>query len=833
MSGAERLRDLRAEIGRIGYSAIVENYVFSDVFASPSRDRSVPLAVFTHTPPSYRNAAFAAVVEPKGRNPEQIASEHRALGAPLLFVIEGDDVRAWQVRAEGGPRLVAETATREQLRNLFTQRREAWGPRSIQRAKSAGQIDQSYQLHFVDLGLLPAIEGEIHAKLDRLLRETLIEANDARTNLRSLDEGSLFRVVFRLLAAKILHDRSHQLSRTWASDDIGSVLDAISRYYDLPLLSPHRGSSEHAVFSAAWQHLRTGINFQNISADDLAFVYENTLVTPETREKYGTHSTPWQVVEYVVNRLHLANHSPEHLRIYEPCAGAAVFLVSTLRHLREALPLEWTDQQRHNFLVERLSGDDVDPFAVEAAKLSLILADYPNHNGWRIGEVDLFETNVLPSRMHGNNVIVCNPPFEAFPAVDRDRYPITRTTHLKPAAVLNAALDAHPLALGFVMPRAFLRERQFLTERRRVESLYGSIELVELPDKTFRESESGAALLIAREPRPPAPPLIKLRSTEVADRDRLRFLRSGKPTDQRELERAAGDEPTGDLWLPRLKALWDYLEPYPRLETKLRASRGLEWTYDQRNAYSLEPRPGFQEGLHKVRGSAQFIPARTVYLDYRREFVRRGYGQPWAQPKLIVSAGRRGRGGWRISAFLDAKGLLFSQQFYGMWPVKPASLDEWLTLCAVLNGPLASAYLATQAPEKGHRILAVERIPIPRNLPIGVAELVSEYISKATTADLLQDEKAMKTTLERIDAAVLAAYNLPPRFERELLEFFRGSERPTVHNWAHWFPEHFAPFIPLQEYLSDEYKTATRPWIQEVFTPLPPEDAAALLRVLE
>ena len=832
MSGAERLRDLRDEIGRIGYSAIVEDYVFSDVFASPSRDRSVPLAVFTHTPPSYRNAAFAAV-ESKGRSPEQIASEHRALGAPLLFVIEGDDVRAWQVRAEGGPRLIEHTATREQLRNLFAQRREAWGPRSIQRAKSVGQIDQSYQLHFVDLGLLPAIEEEIHAKLDRLLRETLAEADDARTNLRSLDQGSLFRVVFRLLAAKILHDRSHQLSRAWTSDDIGSVLDAISRYYDLPLLSPRRGSSEHTAFSAAWKRLRAGINFQNISADDLAYVYENTLVTPETRKKYGTHSTPWQVVEYIVGRLHLGVHSLEHLRIYEPCAGAAVFLVSALRHLREALPLEWTDQQRHNFLVERLSGDDVDPFAVEAAKLSLILADYPNHNGWRIGEVDLFEADVLPSRMHGNNVIICNPPFEAFPAVDRDNYPITRTTHLKPVAVLNAALDAHPLALGFVMPRAFLRERQFLAERRRVESLYGSIELVELPDKTFRESESGAALLIAREPRPPAPPLIKLRSTEVADRDRLRFLRSGEPTDQRNLERAVSHEPTGDLWLPRLKALWDYLEPYPRLETTLRASRGLEWTYDQTEAYSLEPRPGFRRGFHNVRGSVQFIPARTVYLDYRREFVRRGYGQPWEQPKLVVSAGRRGRGGWRVSAFLDADGLLFSQQFYGMWPVRSASLEELLALCAVLNGPLASAYLATQSPEDRYRKSAVGRIPIPRNLSVKVAELVSDYISQATTLGLLQDEEATKSTLERIDAAVLAAYDLPPRLERELLEFFRGSERPTVHNWAHWFPEHFAPFIPLHEYLSDEYKAATRPWIQEVFTPLPPEDAAALLRFLK
>lgn len=833
MSAAERLRDLREEIGRIGYSAIVEDYVFSDVFASPSRDRTVPLAVFTHTPPSYRNAAFAVVADPKGRSPEQIASEHRALGAPLLFVIEGDDVRAWQVRAEGGPRLVARAATQDQLRNLFAQRREAWGPRSIQRAKSVGQIDRSYQLDFVDLGLLPVIEGEIHAKLDRLLRDTLAEADDARAGPRTVDERSLFRVVFRLLAAKILHDRSHELAKAWSPDDTGSVLDDISRYYDLPLLSPRRGSSEHAIFSAAWKRLRAGINFQNISADDLAFVYENTLVTPETREKYGTHSTPWQVVEYVVGRLHLGDHPREHLRIYEPCAGAAVFLVSALRHLREALPLEWTDQERHNFLVKRLSGDEVDPFAVEVAKLSLILADYPNHNGWQINEVNLFKADILSSRMREHNVIVCNPPFEAFPEEDRHRYPIARATHLKPAAVLNAALDAHPRALGFVMPRAFLRERQFLAERRRVEKLYGSIELVELPDKTFRESESGAALLIAREPRPLAPPLIKLRSTEVADRDRLRFLRTGEPTVQRELVRAATDEPEGDLWLPRLKALWDYLERYPRLEAKLRPSRGLEWTYNQRKAYSLEPRQGFRRGVRNVQGSKQFVPDQPVYLDYRRECVRRGYGQPWDQPKLIVSASRRGRSGWRASAALDTKGLLFSQQFYGLWPVNDASQDELLAFCAVLNGPLASAYLATQSPEERYRKSAVGSIPLPPCVPVGVAELVSEYISKIAAAAPLQDGNAANDILMRIDAAILAAYDLPPRLEHELLEFFRGSVRPTVHEWRHWFPPNFESFIPLHRYLSDEYRVATSGWVLDVFKPLPEAEAAALREFLD
>ena len=40
-------------------------------------------------------------------------------------------------------------------------------------------------------------------------------------------------------------------------------------------------------------------------------------------------------------------------------------------------------------------------------------------------------------------------------------------------------------------------------------------------------------------------------------------------------------------------------------------------------------------------------------------------------------------------------------------------------------------------------------------------------------------------------------------------------------------PENFAPYIPLHEYLSPQYQTATTPWVQKVFAPLPPEEAEA------
>ena len=158
--------------------------------------------------------------------------------------------------------------------------------------------------------------------------------------------------------------------------------------------------------------------------------------------------------------------------------------VSALRHLRDSLPVDWNDQKRHKFLIHHLAGDEIEPFACEVAMLSLILADYPNHNGWHIKETDLFEEGVLEERMKMHNVILCNPPFEAFNKNDENRYSITKSTKQKPIAVLNAALNSHPLALGFLLPRSFIIGKKYAEQRRRIGELYSTIELVEVPEGT-------------------------------------------------------------------------------------------------------------------------------------------------------------------------------------------------------------------------------------------------------------------------------------------------------------------------------------------------------------
>src|SRR3546814_18799868 len=89
-------------------------------------------------------------------------------------------------------------------------------------------------------------------------------------------------------------------------------------------------------------------------------IFHLTRRTVRARKHFGTHSTPRQLAEYAITRLELHRYKPDDLSVYEPFAGAGTFLVSALRHMRDLLPVDWSDQQRHDFLVGRLAGDEID-----------------------------------------------------------------------------------------------------------------------------------------------------------------------------------------------------------------------------------------------------------------------------------------------------------------------------------------------------------------------------------------------------------------------------------------------------------------------------------------
>ena len=816
---------------KLGYGkTVARNYRYADILESTAPLRTVALAVFTDTPFSYRNAAFGVLDD--CADPERQVLSHRALGAPIWLCIQGDRVEVWNTKGPNGA--VRETAyALDALDDLFTVKADMWSPDRIHRAKSAGLWDAPEQLSFFEHGLIKAIETCTQQRLDRIITRTL---KTLATPLRAaaLDYRRAYRACFYYVAAKIILDRQHPVAKDWPVDDAQGILNAISAHYRLGYATePGKGIARQRLDSA-WDALRNDVSFANISADDLAFVYENTLVSPETRKELGTHSTPRAVAEFLVSRLNLGRWGKDVPKIYEPFCGAGVLLVAALSKIRTQLPRDWSESQRHAFLVKRLRGADVDPFACEVASLSLILADYPSSNGWDIQTTDLFEDGAIASQLDPGMIVICNPPFESFIPLERRRYPAAASTSVrKPIHVLSAVLDRKPTALAFVMPHALIGDSQYATLRQRIEREFAHIEFVSLPDRVFVQSDFESALLVAREPRPERKQsVVTVQSATVTDQTRDYFL-SGchrPPFRKREIW-STPIQAAGQLWIPELAELWEYLAHYPKLGFIAEFHRGLEWqSGHQTQAVSRSQRSGFKPGVHSSANLRQFLTVVPAYLDCRRENLRgNAMKYPWDRPKVIVNAARKSRGAWRLAATRDTEGLVVSQQLAGCWSKHDG--EAWLyAIEALLNSPLASAFVGIFDSRKRFRLEVLEDVPLPRHLDPAAWMPYVEEVERLTNAEnpfRRQESASLTAALLRLDAAVLAAYELPARLERQLLAYFRGASRPVDGTFA-GYPNEGGMARTLAEILERRFENSRGSWVSDVFQPLPKSERDAV-----
>lgn len=823
------LRKIEAALDRLGYASDrrLRDYGFADVLSPGGEARAVDLAVFTQLPESFRSAAFGVIAG--AVDPAQAIMERRALGAPVFLAIDPTgEVGVWAVEARAPPRLL-ERVTLDQIDDLFARHADSWCPQALHRAKAQGAARGSYQSDFVDLGLLPAIESEVQVKLQRVLAEVidLLAAPDAGPEL----QRAAFRTTFRLLAAKILSDRLHPDASNWALDDVRCVLAGIETYYHLPVLSQGADVVDPAMAAAAWAAFQGAVNLRNISADSLAFVYENTLVTADTRKMFGTHGTPRAVAEYVLDAIDLAQFDIDTMRVVEPFAGAGIFLVAALRQMRDQLPADWSAERRHGYLTARLAGAELDVFACEVATLSLILADYPNANGWKIQPRDLFTDGALAEVLTGATVVLCNPPFEDFDKDERAAYPAAfARSPSKGIVALEAVLDAGPQALGFVLPRGVLLQKQYAKVRQRLAATFEEIELVALPDRIFEKATYPSALIIAKGRRNNDLRSVRLTAREVRDSDREAFLSTNAVSASRSLTRDAGQ---GRLWVGALDEVWSYLESGPRLGGQAEIYRGLQWRV-QRDGARPRPGPDLKPGVFKPSASlSPFEILATTFLDFDPAAVLYPgpLSRPWDRPKVLINNQRSSRGPWRLAGAFDETGLAASQQFTALWPTGGFS---GRALAAIINGPMANAYVTEHTTDHDFTNAMLATLPLPARLDHPGLDLAVKAYEQALVEEyrLLHatDEARLNRLLMEIDAIVLRGYDLPPRLERRVLDFFNGFERPVRHDFPGWFPPDFRGYMPLHEWLGQAHRANLGAWVTKVFKPVPQDEVEALAR---
>ncbi|MEQ9244936.1 MAG: SAM-dependent DNA methyltransferase, partial [Nitratireductor sp.] len=276
-------------------------------------------------------------------------------------------------------------------------------------------------------------------------------------------------------------------------------------------------------------------------------------------------------------------------------------------------------------------------------------------------------------------------------------------------------------------------------------------------------------------------------------------------------------------------------ERFPRLGEMADVYRGLKW-WKQGSGVSKSPRESFAPGVFKPADSlAQFCLRNFVYLNMSPEAAMfpGPLSRGWDRPKVLTNVARLSRGPWRMAAASDRSGLVASQGFFGIWPTSDELPLEALE--AILNGPLANAFLTERASNQHFTNELLKLLPMPKRGLGRVVEAVKRYraacgVSGAETLQAAESDGVPNSLLIEIDAEVLRAYDLPPRVERRLLEFFRGHEheRRVDHPFLGWLPEDFTAYMPLHEYLGPLVERNRGAWALEAFTRAPEEEVELL-----
>ncbi len=833
------LRPVREGLLRVGFS---EDRLRSAVLFPDGTSRPGLLA-FSDRPLDSRTAALVALVGPQFT--EADVSVARPLGAPLVFACVPGLYQVWKQGAER-PRFFC-PLTPSELPGFFQKHSAELAPDAIYRAKTWARLENTYQLDFVDVGLLPVVEEAAGEKLRGVI-ERVVNSTRKRlgwTEVSDNDGRWLLQATFWLLAAKILQDKEVPGFVRLALTDLDSVYGRLSKHYNSenPKPVPVGGRERRAALEAAATDIQNLGHCGLVSTEALAHLYESALIDRATRQRLGTHSTPPWLVDYIVGRLRpwISEMRPRERQVFEPACGHAAFLISAMRLLSELLPSDWSEP-RQSYLRHRLHGMERDPFALEIARLSLTLADVPNPNGWDLTEANMFPGDRLERSVREASIVLGNPPFEPFEAGARKQGWLPNKAaetfrrvveNLRPGGVF-----------GFVLPQTLLHSQQARGLRETLLRDYEISEISLFADKVFRYGEPESTVIIGRRFAQNAPRHFAARYQRIREGQVAEFSRTYAATSAMRVtrERLLAAE-HASLLVPELDDLWQALAHMKRFEEFADIGKGFDHIGDDdpslpKNTVkvSLGARPGLEPGFANWSEDqlTHELP-KIMWLNLNPLVIKSPRrGRRW-MPQVLLNYARVSREAWRLKALIDEKGHPVTSRFLVVRPkLERISLQSLWALC---NSPLANAYTHCCSTKRDVLTGDVNDMRVPELSTCDLAPLeiaVSEYLTaaRATPTTKSQAKKPTRRKAEstaqmeflggeaeaivsdakferlkflhwRVDAEVLRLYNLPAKLERRLLDLFSEIRRrgvPFVQ--TEYFPSGYTDLDRLSDLLA-------------------------------
>jgi hypothetical protein len=821
------------------------------------------------------------------------AAKVALLGVTSVFVCGTHGIDWWGLGAKGPTK--SKPLKWNQLEGFFREHKAELAPRAIYDAKLRRPTAEPVQMTFFDVGLMPAVEEDRGKTLLKVVRSEIDAFEDELGDRVQTEQDweHAYRAVFWLLTAKVLNNKQVPNFINVDLSNVEEVFARIGRHHGVTEeLPPFGRKGLEAMEHVAERLLQRG-SLADVSSESIAYLYEHALIDKavheqrtvpnaellSVRKRRGIHGTPSVLRDHMLSQLWplIKDIKSADRRVLEPACGHAPFLTGMVRWLRD-----WDESgepvKGHDFLRDRLVGLDSYAFARELAKLNLTLADAEHKNSWTIKDGDMFAPGVLRRYAEKAHILLSNPPYESFVKVGAEQYLDTKEpvkAETQGVEMLNRTLKYLPEGgvFGVVMPVGVLHDKESKSVRRELLKDFDLSEISVFADKLFKHGDHEVAVLMGRKKKPRTkPPVLMYRRVREAGmaafKERLAFSWEREVSPGRF---AQSDD--ADLRVPELDDLWTYLSENPKLGDYAAVGQGLSYKGEHlpRNAWTVEPFskgrgvPGFENVPPDL---AVFSSPATMSLNISPEVILRPRaGVKTGVRQVLLNYHPVSRKPWRLKPFIDLFGHAVTSSFLTVRPRGDAVTLN--VIWAVLNSPVANAFVYSHLQKRNILSGTLERLPTPKFDPTMVTLIdaaATRYLEVARTArrssannretvltkhprpprsapsrgqggPLFEKpvdtstpavtDSAVKEALLSLDAAVLRAYDLPPRLERQLLDLFTDVERKGVgldgldgkSTFRGYYPAGFTSALPLYMVISERFERARADKTAERFIP--------------
>lgn len=647
---------------------------------------------------------------------------------------------------------------------------------------------------------------------------------------RPLDEDSgkaLSRVAIGLLAARVLEDKGNLGAGGDQSTDARQLLQEANRRMngffrhvietDLARLDGTISARfVDEMLLRIMAHLTGPACFSMVTAEMLGDLYENVLraqrKSGKDLELNGVHYTPLALTRNVLHRIPVEELNPSRRRALDIACGSGTFLLAATERLREAFDANEADAEITvlEHLRQRVIGNDQDGIALHVASLTYLLehviqtGDPQSVPSPRLWEGDALGLTSARFGAYLPSIVVGNPPFGM--ATDGEQL---ANKFLRKAMELLRPGGF----LGMIMPGAFLKMKArggTANVRRQLLETCDLLEVWELPLGAVGLSarqETCAVIARKRDLNGPRSSSVLFKLTYSRGRDAVRglqqfarstwtFMSTGLPG--RPTVPWTSDETSRIIASP-LDRIWEKVNSAETIGSFCDQTEGIKTSLSTTSFSSQE----LARYVPYLRTQERLSPYFLVEADWRNDpdadhdYVdpstaprsREGRQPLLRGPKLVVTSNTNRNSRSQLKVAFDDAGVFPEHNFKCLALREDRSrMTEWartlvaregdrsvlLWLAAVLNNPLAHAWVATYSPPRSTSIHVFMSLPVPSTYDPVIPELVSQTREHGRlTGDFLR-------LTSEINSAVLRSYGLDASESSEVQRFLDG----LIDPWA-------------------------------------------------